>query len=182
MSQLSLLGLPTPRAVFSPCPTHSTCDLDCVWRPYRYELEWPTGILSSEDMVLFVLANPSTATHLEPDPTVSRCIDYGRRWGYGWTGVGNVRAWRETDPDLVPSGVLAIGPDNDRHVFEMAQRAKLVVCGWGKLGGLRGLAMLDVIRKAGKVPHALNLNKDGSPQHPLYLRADLKPFPMPRAA
>lgn len=180
MSQLSLLEAP-PVAVFSPCVSHAACELDCVERVYRYELEWPTG-LASEDMVLFVLANPSVATHLKPDPTVTRCIDYANRWGYGRCGVGNVRAWRETDPDLVPPGAAGIGPENDRHVFEMAQRAKLVVCGWGKLGGLRGLMMLDVIRKAGKVPHALNLNQDGSPQHPLYLRKDLRPFPMSVAA
>lgn len=178
MSQLSLLG-EAPRAVFSPCVMHEgECEGDCVHRRYRYELEWPTGNPMTGGMALFVLANPSTATHLEPDPTVTRCIGYSRLWGYGVCGVANARAWRETDPEKLPPDPQAIGPDNDHHVFEMAKRAKIVVCGWGKLGGLRSMRILEIIREAGKVPHALNLNKDGSPQHPLYLRKDLRPFPM----
>lgn len=35
-----------------------------------------------------------------------------------------------------------------------------------------------LIRSARKVPHALKLNDDGSPTHPLYLSSKLKPFPM----
>jgi hypothetical protein len=36
----------------------------------------------------------------------------------------------------------------------------------------------EIIRRAGKTPHALKLNGDGSPAHPLYLRGDLRPFAM----
>lgn len=173
---LSLFDEPRPRAVFSACEDHPDCELDCFGRKYRYELEWPTG--SGAGMVLFVLANPSTATHLRPDPTVARCIDYARSWGYGWCGVANVRAWRETKPKLVPEDPRAIGPENDSHIGMMATRAALIVCGWGNLGGERGREVLRIIRSFGKEPRALAINKDGSPQHPLYLAASLKPFPM----
>jgi hypothetical protein len=40
----------------------------------------------------------------------------------------------------------------------------------------RGKRVLDMIRRVGEAPHALKLNRDGSPAHPLYLRGDLIPF------
>jgi hypothetical protein len=180
MSQLSLIPEPTPRAIFSPCrehgPWNQSCELDCTGRVYRYELEWPTG--QGVGMCLFVLANPSTATHLRRDHTVTRCINYARAWGYAWAGVANARAWRETNPKLLPPDPLAIGPDNDLAIHRMATRALIVVCGWGKLGGARGPDVLRLIRSVGHAPHALRLNDDGSPEHPLFLPADLRPFPM----
>jgi hypothetical protein len=60
-------------------------------------------------------------------------------------------------------------------------RASLVICGWGKAGGLRdrGKTVLMLIRSVGRIPHALKLNADGTPQHPLYLPYSKKPFEMP---
>lgn len=168
-----------PWGVFSACHKHGfTCGVEaCPWRPYRYVLAWPTG-LENDRYALFVLANPSTATPEETDPTVARTIGYARRWGYGWSRVVNVRAWRETDPKCVPADPLAVGPDNWRHVREQAELAGIVVAGWGKLGGELGRKLLADLRGYGVVPHALKFNSDGSPAHPLYLRADAVPFPM----
>jgi hypothetical protein len=154
-----------PRAVYSPC------------EKYRYFLAWPTAV-DNDRAALGVFANPSTATHMKTDRTVDRWIDYCGRWGYGWAWVCNVRAWRETNPKLVPPDPLAIGPSNSDEICRAALRAELVVCGWGKLGGCAVAAALAAIRTAGKTPHALKLNKDGSPAHPLYLRTTLTPFPM----
>jgi hypothetical protein len=169
---------PVAHAIFSPCTKHDRpCPEACVSRLYRYRLYWPTGI-QSDSSVLWVLANPSTASSTDTDPTIRRCIGYTRAWGYGWAAIANVRAWRETDPDLVPRDATAIGPDNDSHITAMAQAAEFVVCGWGALGGERGSFVLDLLRGLGKLPHALKLTKDGAPGHPLYLSASLKPFPM----
>ncbi len=163
-------------ALFSPAddeqPSHemSSCGR------YRYVLRWPTG--EGKGVCLFVLANPSTATQFKLDPTLTRCVDYAKRWGFAWMHVVNVRAWRETNPKLLPPDPLAVGPDNYTWIARCVREAELVVCGYGKLGRKRGIEVLDVIRGAGKQPMALQLNKDGSPQHPLYLLAELKPFPM----
>jgi hypothetical protein len=167
-----------PWAIFSPCGR------------YRYVLAWPTGAVNAaghhdERYALFVLANPSTATAEQTDPTVARCIAYAKRWGYGWCRVVNVRAWRETDPRKLPADPLAISePDepalNDNTIQAHAMFAAIVVVGWGKLGGERGPQVLGYLRAAGVTPHALKLNKDGGPAHPLYLRADAQPFPMKR--
>lgn len=167
-------------AVFSEC-SHAQhkkgCAEACVGRLYRYLLRWPTGV-DNERAALFALANPSTANAEKPDPTVARCINYAKSWGYGWCVVVNARAWRATDPKDVPEDPAAVGPHTDEHIQSALRTADLVVCGWGKLGGARGPAVLRLIRATGKVPHAIALNKDGSPQHPLYLSASLKPFPM----
>jgi len=114
-----------PWAIFSPCER------------YRYVLAWPAK-KDGHGIALFVLANPSTATAEQTDPTVARCIAYATRWGYGWCHVVNARAWRATDPKLVPSDPLAIGPENDEHIGCQVRLANIIVCGWGKLGGERG--------------------------------------------
>jgi hypothetical protein len=155
----------------APFDTISPCGL------YRYFLAWPTGI-DNDRACLGCFANPSTATRDELDPTLRRWLGYCRSWGFGWSWTVNARAWRATDPNDVPKDPFGIGPDNDAHILRHAAASDVVVVGWGKLGGARGHAVLDLIRRAGRVPHALKLNQDGSPSHPLYLRASLKPFRM----
>lgn len=155
----------TPRAIFSPCGH------------FRYFLAYPTG-LDNDRAALGIFANPSKATAEIRDPTLTRWIGYCRSWTYGWAWLCNARAWVQTDPDSVPPDPLAIGPDNDYHVAHWSSQAEIVVCGWGKLGGRRASNLLDIIECAAeKRPHALKLNQDGSPTHPLYLRADLQPRP-----
>jgi hypothetical protein len=150
-----------------------------VCRRYRYQLWYPTGVANpTGNIALGVFANPSTATANELDPTMTRWLNYCRAWGYRWAGVVNVRAYRATDPKDLPPDPEAIGPENGQRIIEACHMASLVVCGWGKLGGARGLAVLAAIRSHGIVPTALKLNRDGSPGHPLYLRANLVPTPM----
>lgn len=146
---------------------------------YRYTLRIPIAG-SGRGTCLFIMANPSTAVVVDgqfnSDPTVTRCLGYARRWGYGALIVENVRAWRETDPKLVPADPLAIGPENDLRIQRSAVAAELIVCGWGSLGGSRGIEVLRAL--APLRPHALKLNADGAPSHPLYLAGDLRPVPM----
>jgi len=145
---------------------------------YRYFLAWPTGI-ENDRAALGIFANPSTATAEQLDPTLTRWSNYCRTWGYGWSWTCNVRAWRETDPKLVPPDPEAIGPENDQHILDRVRWSEIVVCGWGQLGGgRRAREVLELVRFGGKIPHALRLNTDGSPAHPLYLPANLRPVPM----
>jgi hypothetical protein len=160
-------------------PSEPSCALSACGR-YRYTLRIPLTA-DRRGVCLFVMANPSTAIVTDgvfaSDPTVTRCMNFARRWGCGTLIVENVRAWRETDPDKVPPDPLAIGPENDARIRRSAKEADIVVCGWGKLGGERGRAVLRMLAEV-CAPTALKLNGDGSPAHPLYLAADLKPFPM----
>jgi len=156
----------TPGAEFSEC------------RRYRYLLRIPTG-LPNDRIALGIFANPSTATAEVLDPTMRRWRAYCRDWGYGWSWTANLRAWRETNPRLVPKGNESVGPQNDSWILAASESADLVVCGWGQLGGLRGIGTLLALRNIGVVPHALKLNANGTPAHPLYLKANLRPRPVP---
>lgn len=71
---------------------------DC--RKYRYTL-WRIWN-ESEPCVMFIGHNPSTADEKEDDPTIRRCINYSRDWGYGGLYMVNLFAYRATDPkDLI---------------------------------------------------------------------------------
>ena len=64
---------------------------------YRYAL-WRVW---SEDVscAMFVGLNPSIADAEGDDPTLRRCIAYARSWGYGGVCIGNLFAYRATDPN-----------------------------------------------------------------------------------
>ena len=161
------------RAVFGPEGEES---------PYRYTLERVVG--PGSKAVLFVMLNPSTATHEVLDPTVRRCVGYARAWGYGRLLVGNLFALRSTDPRVLYAHADPVGPENFTQLVQMAQAADLIVCAWGAHGRYQDQ---DVFVAAGlrriQPLTALRLTKDGMPAHPLYLPASLQPAPFePRRA
>lgn len=142
---------------------------DC--EDYRYAL-WRTWD-SRKPSLAFIMLNPSTATETALDPTVRRCIDYAKRWGYGGLVVGNIFALRSTDPKMLYDVDDPIGPDNDEQLMKIIKSCGKVIVAYGKHGALhdRGAAVLSMIREF-KTPMALKLNGDGSPAHPLYQKKD----------
>lgn len=157
-------------AVFSPCEA------------YRYYLRrvWDEG----RPVMAWVMLNPSKATETVDDNTVRRCAGYAWEWGYGGFIVGNAFAYRSTDPQALETVSDPVGPENDDWIKRIAEEAALVVCGWGNHGLLcgRGAIVQRLIRSTGKEPHALAITGRGQPNHPLYLKADLRPQPMQVAA
>jgi hypothetical protein len=150
---------------------------------YRYRLTrtWD----DARPYALFVLMNPSEATPDINDPTVAKCCRFAAAWGYGGIFVANTFAYRCTDQKRLLETPDPIGPDNDRHIIEMAKKAAVVVFAYGKPKHKqlrsRGtdLARL-LIAKAKVQPHFLRLLKDGmTPEHPLYLPEILKPVVWP---
>lgn len=149
--------------IFSPC------------RTYRYTLwrEWVGG----KGYVMFVGLNPSTADETKDDATIRRCIGFAKAWGYSALCMTNLFAFRATKPKDMKAAADPVGPDNDKHLGRLAQRAGVVVAAWGADGTYRGrntevLAMLD------QTLHCLSLTKDGHPGHPLYLKKTLVPVPL----
>ena len=65
------------------------------------------------------------------------------------------------------------GPENyfDAIQAKINQTA-IAVAAWGRHSGGRGIDALCHLKRL----HYLALNADGSPKHPLYLKADLKPI------
>jgi len=127
--------------------------------------------------------NPSTADALVDDPTCAREQGFSRRWGYTRYLKGNVLDWRATFPTDVPKDpALASTPANAAALAAMALEAEAVVAAWGKLPhNLAPLAhtALALLATFGKPILCLGVNGDGSPKHPLYLRADSVPRPFP---
>lgn len=162
----SLLDIRThPWAEFSPC------------RRYRYALFRPLG----PGPVLAVIGhNPSTADETADDPTIRRCLGYARRDGFGALLMLNLCAWRDTNPDGLTLLDDPVGPENDAALLAGARAAGCVLAAWGALARAsraqrvrhRPEEVLRLLRPVAPV-YALKVGKDGSPGHPLYLRADL---------
>jgi len=121
-------------------------------------------------VVMFVGLNPSTADKSADDPTVRRCVSFGRQWGFSGLLLTNLFAYRSTEPGVLNCVADPIGPDNDYWIVELSRSAKLTIAAWGVHGSLleRDKSVLAKLN----APHCLCTTKDGAPRHPLYLRAD----------
>src|SRR6185437_4527136 len=96
---------------------------------YRYTLTREVSD-GGKGTVNFLMLNPSTADAEEDDPTITRCINYTRDWGYDRLVVTNLFALRSTDPAGLRTAEKPIGPENNRHIRVEAAHAQLVVCAW----------------------------------------------------
>lgn len=165
---MSYIGDAANGATFNDTRTHRYT----LWR--RFEPAAPV-----ERMAAFICLNPSTADETANDPTVTRCINYSRKWGYDGFIMLNAFAYRATDPnDMKAQGVHAAGdPENSQAIIDTAKRAGLVVCAWGNHGAFRKRSrdLTYLLMKNGIEVYYLSLNKTGEPKHPLYLRGDLEP-------
>jgi hypothetical protein len=137
---------------------------------YRYWLVrvWDGGL----PMLGWVMLNPSTADHTVNDPTIRRCIRFATERGYGGIVVCNLMAYRATNPNELPVLTAhAVGPHN--HIHLGAQMAGLdVVCAWGAHRRAERTVAVAVAMKRAKRLLCLGRTADGSPRHPLYVKAD----------
>lgn len=147
---------------------------------YRYQLyrKWAE---SDRMPILWVMLNPSTADHHIDDPTIRRCIGFSKAWGYGAMWVGNVYAYRATEPKILKQLSMDTirGPDNPSKLWDMASRCALTVAAWGTQGPL--ITMPPNIQSPGGV-WCLGTSKAGYPKHPLYVKGDTALEPWPRCS
>ncbi len=143
-------------------------------RTWRYSLTRDVAPLDGDGTVTFVMLNPSTADESQDDPTIRRCIGFARSWGFARLKVVNVYGFRATDPSDLARAADPIGPDNLCTIAKVIGGSDLVICAWGAH---------DTNGQAAKVlelvaaPHCLGVTKNGSPRHPLYVKADTQPQP-----
>ncbi|AMQ67013.1 DUF1643 domain-containing protein [Mycolicibacterium fortuitum] len=143
---------------------------------YRYELirRWGDGPLLE-----FVMLNPSTADAEKDDPTIRRCIGFGKAWGYGGIVVHNLYAYRATAPDMLANVDDPIGPANRDYLGNKI--ATCTIAAWGAhpaaVGWWNGYPYN--ITAALKRPQllCLGVNGNGSPKHPLYVPSSRTPIP-----
>lgn len=143
---------------------------------YRYDL-WRLWD-ADKPTLTFIMLNPSTADGLDDDPTVKRCTKRAIKLGYGQLRIANLMAYRATNPDdLRPlERNVSFGPDNKKHLLHALREAGTVICGWGKNGDLGPVAWLTTQARHMGVPlYVLRTNKDGSPEHPLYIPYSVRP-------
>jgi hypothetical protein len=143
-------------------------------RTYRYSL-WRRWGDEAAGYVMFIGLNPNTADELKDDPTVRRCIQYAKDWGYGAICMTNIFAFRETDPAVMKAHPSPVGPENDATLSHLAAQAQLVVAAWGTDGAHMG-RQAEVRRLLPNL-HCLSRTKEGFPGHPLYLKKTLRPMP-----
>jgi hypothetical protein len=143
-------------------------------RKYRFAL-WRTWD-DSKPFVMIIGLNPSTADEVENDPTIIRCINFAKYWGYGGVCMANLFAYRATDPSVMKSKIDPVGTENDMWLTNLAQDAGIVVAAWGNDGS--HLNRSSVVKELLPNLHYLKMNKSGEPAHPLYLKGDLKPIAM----
>lgn len=150
------------RAEFSPCGR------------YRYFLcrYWDAGLRPMR----IVMFNPSTADSYFDDPTVQRCTQIAKAWGWGGLYVYNLFAVVSTDPSEVRRlGRDAVGPENDEQLRAALRCGYPIVCGWGALprqqaSGWRVREFAQMVQECGTKLVAIAKTPTMAPQHPLYVK------------
>ncbi len=126
--------------------------------------------------VSFLLLNPSTADATIDDATVRKCWTYAMLWGMTDMVFVNTNPFRARDPKSarLPTGSAA--QENDMWIERAALGSELFVGAWTpKAAPVLVARALEVLKREHVKIYALDVAKDGSPKHPLYLRGDLKP-------
>ena len=135
---------------------------------YRYQLSriWD----EEKPKILFIMLNPSTADEFVEDPTIRRIVNYAKDWGYGSVYVGNLYAFRSTDPKGLNSVEDPIGPENITHIQTLIGLVDKVVYAWGN-----ERKEPEWLKKLVDAPYCIDISKKGIPKHPLYLKKCLTP-------
>lgn len=154
-------------AIFSQC------------QKYRY---WLTRMWSEGPRVTWLMLNPSTADAFEPDPTIRRCIDFSKQWGYGRLIVVNLFAYRSPYPKDLPKVADPVGPENNDFILRAARESDMVMCAWGALSVKKVPVIAErphrvhcLLESVNAYVRCLGYCKDQrSPKHPLYLSSETK--------
>ena len=122
------------------------------------------------------MLNPSRADAEVNDPTITRCINFVKFWGYGRLEVVNLFAYRTSKPSLLKQAAKTISRDNDRYIIERVEKCDRLILAWGNHGTWQrqDLYMLQLLKNHNHL-YSLGITKRGCPRHPLYLSSTIKP-------
>ena len=139
---------------------------------YRYVLTRKWGDDDS-NLVMFIGLNPSTADEHTDDPTIRRCTQFAKAWGYDGLIMTNLFALRATDPREMIMHADPVGEMNDVILRSASECASKIVAMWGNYGGHRNRG--EQILKQFSNLHYLKMTQLNQPAHVLYLPNDLTP-------
>lgn len=136
-------------------------------RTYRYSLWRRWRDCSPSEMCVFIGLNPSKADERSDDLTITKCIGFAERWGFGGLVMLNLFAFRTTYPTELRAERYPVGPLNDDALERAAGVAARTVCCWGayKMRGdyqWRGHRVRTMLKWCWH----LGLTKAGYPKHP----------------
>jgi hypothetical protein len=136
-------------------------------RKYRYALwrKWDFR----HPCILFIGLNPSRANEHYNDPTITRCIDFAKRWGYGGLYFGNLFAYRSPFPNdlLIPSD--PVGVNTDEWLSVMNADSKITVFAWGQWPHQIVRDRAKDVENMFSGTYCFGYTKNKFPKHPLYL-------------
>lgn len=141
-------------------------------RKYRYTL-WRIWD-KSKPVVMFIGLNPSTANETEPDPTITRVMNFARSWGYGGFYMMNLFGIVSSKPEILLTDPDPQG-DNDHWLEMIAAKCQDIVFCWGVFKQARSRA--EEVKKRFPGAYCLKKTKEGHPWHPLYVAGKTKPIP-----
>ncbi|MCH7535085.1 MAG: DUF1643 domain-containing protein [Bacteroidetes bacterium] len=144
---------------------------DC--KKYRYAL-WRIWD-ESKPFVMFIGLNPSIANENSDDPTIRRVRRFSADWGYGGVYMVNLFAWVTAYPQELNKCDNPLA-DNDKWLEKISNKCDKIIFAWGSFAKAqdRGRQMIKMFPNA----HALMINSNGSPRHPLYVKSDVVPIPI----
>src|SRR5574337_1252459 len=82
-------------------------------------------------VVCFVMLNPSTADAQVDDPTIRRCMQFARDWGFSTLSVRNLFPYRATNKRELSHVFDPTGGDRGIAELKAATTADLVIAAWG---------------------------------------------------
>jgi hypothetical protein len=137
---------------------------------YRYRLDrrWGDGPTCG-----FIMLNPSTADAELDDPTIRRCIGFAKREGCAGLMVGNLFAFRATNPEDMADADDPEGPENRHFLSNMAERVDgPLIAAWGAHWMAADWPSRWTRQTFGERLMCLGKTKGGEPRHPLYVKGD----------
>lgn len=146
---------------------------------YRYWLSRYWDNIPKTDAVCWVLLNPGFADEKVDDPTVRKCIGFSRRWKFGGLYMVNLFAYRATNPQKILEVESPVGKCNSKWLFEIAERSKAIILGWGHRAGSKDFVVAHqnyiqwvetvLRRRCRNKTYWFGPTSNGQPLHPLQL-------------
>ena len=143
---------------------------------YRWWLRrsWGNMFSKGNDVVTFVMLNPSKADASIDDPTIRRCIQFAKDWGFDTLSVRNLFAYRATEKRELLKADNPTGGDRGDNELLAARSATLVVAAWGEFVPFgRDVEVLEMF--GDREIHVLGFCDNGKPRHPLFMPKSAKP-------
>ena len=117
------------------------------------------------------MLNPSVGDYDICDPTLNRCLDFARYWGFGGMTILNLFAYITPNPDELLIIEDPIGERNDEVIDIIAAASDEIVYAWGADYGhyyRRNKYIIDRLKEF--KPKCILKSKKGHPRHPLYIK------------